>query len=97
MKEEKKPNNPEAFAYGYGTDNYSDIQKGMTLRDYFAAKAMSKLDIQLMPKTFYDSVKLFLRKFGVQNTVTCQRNFDLKRDTEFCYLLADAMLKQREL
>ena len=43
MKEEKKPNNPEAFAYGYGTDNYSEIQKGMTLRDYFAAKAMQGL------------------------------------------------------
>ena len=43
MKEEKKPNNPEAFAYGYGTDNYSDIQRGMTLRDYFAAKAMQSI------------------------------------------------------
>jgi len=40
MSQTKKPSNPSAFAFGYGTDNYSDIQLGMTLRDYFAAKAM---------------------------------------------------------
>ena len=94
MSENIKPNNPfvhpieENTLTGYG---------GITLRDYFAAKAISKPEIKLTPMTFYDSVKLFLRNFGFQNTVTSQRNFDIKRDPEFCYLLADAMLKQREL
>lgn len=38
--EDKKPNNPQAFAMGYGTDNYNVDQPGMTLRDYFANSAM---------------------------------------------------------
>lgn len=41
--ENSKPNNPNAFPYGYGTDNYDRSQDGMTLRDYFAAKAMQSI------------------------------------------------------
>lgn len=38
--ENKRPENPNAFAYGYGTDIYERSESGMSLRDYFAAKAM---------------------------------------------------------
>ena len=41
MKEEKKPENPFAFAMISAQGEYS--QEGMTLRDYFAAKAMQGL------------------------------------------------------
>lgn len=35
--------NEKAFAFGIGTDNYDIQQKGMDLRDYFAAKAMQAI------------------------------------------------------
>lgn len=35
-----KPNNPQAFPYYLCEPNGSYVQAGMTLRDYFAAKAM---------------------------------------------------------
>lgn len=38
--EKKKPENPQAFAVGYVTEGYEFRQEGMSLRDYFAAKAM---------------------------------------------------------
>ena len=40
MEENKKPNNPPAFAAMSATQYSSNVQKGMALRDYFAAKAM---------------------------------------------------------
>jgi len=40
IEENKKPENPQAFAFGYGTDNYDRSQEGMSLRDYFANSAM---------------------------------------------------------
>ena len=41
MEEIKKPENPSAFPReDYQGDNYKMGQSGMTLRDYFAAKAM---------------------------------------------------------
>ena len=40
-KEETKPNNPFAFPYSDGLNGY--MQDGMTLRDYFAAKAMQSM------------------------------------------------------
>ncbi len=38
-KENKKPNNPQAFPIAE-TKGTESIELGMTLRDYFAAKAM---------------------------------------------------------
>lgn len=35
-----KPENPQAFPYSPCTGNAGDDVEGMTLRDYFAAKAM---------------------------------------------------------
>ena len=44
MEEIKKPENPSAFPReDYQGDNYKMGQSGMTLRDYFAAKAMQGL------------------------------------------------------
>jgi len=40
---DNKPKNPEAFAMGFANDTNHFIQCGMTLRDYFAAKAMQTL------------------------------------------------------
>ncbi len=44
MEENKKPENPFAFPYSDDLNGYS--QDGMTLRDYFAAKAMQALLIK---------------------------------------------------
>jgi hypothetical protein len=64
----KKSSNPNAFAsYGYS-------EQGMTLRDYFAAKAMQGL----LAKMIYAPS-------------------DIVNYTEQAYLIADGMLKQREL
>ena len=40
MEENKKPKNPPAFAAMSASQYSSNVQKGMDLRDYFAAKAM---------------------------------------------------------
>ena len=43
----KKPKNPLAFpCVGYGPADDSYLQEGMTLRDYFAAKAMQAIIIK---------------------------------------------------
>lgn len=82
--ENKKPSNPEAFAYGYGTDNYSDIQRGMTLRDYFAAKIIQGIL----------SAQTEMRANGMQNNHSTNQIESLCEES---YQIADAMLKQREL
>ena len=73
MEENKKSENPPAFAAMSATQYYSCVQEGMSLRDYFAAKAMNGMNI-LAWKTEDYSILI-----------------------ERAYLLADAMLKQREL
>lgn len=78
MSETKKPSNPEAFAYGFGTDNYSDIQRGMTLRDYFAAKALNSI----------------ISKVNTEDDDICHFTEYVAKTS---YLIADEMLKQREL
>ena len=44
MEENKKPKNPPAFAAMSASQYSSNVQKGMDLRDYFAAKAMNGLN-----------------------------------------------------
>ena len=44
MEENKKPQNPPAFAAMSASQYSSNVQKGMDLRDYFAAKAMNGLN-----------------------------------------------------
>ena len=76
-KEKTKPNNPLAFPSEVGSREA--LQKGMTLRDYFAAKAMNG----------YLSASIDLIGHGMP--------IDAKNIANECYLIADAMLKQREL
>jgi len=85
MSETKKPNNPSAFAFGYGTDNYSDIQLGMTLRDYFAAKAM---------QGFISDREMYMAMMMDRKTSGLSPDDYIANQS---YNLADAMLKQREL
>lgn len=84
MEENKKTSNPT-------------IAQGWTLRDEFANSAIANLSVSIKPKTFYDRFKLFLRIFGFENKVNFERQYDNESDAEYCYLLADAMLKQREI
>ena len=71
--ETKKPSNPHAFPFSaeYG---HPATCGGMTLRDYFASKALQGL----LAKMVYAPS-------------------DISNYAEQSYLLADAMLKQREL
>lgn len=79
--EEQKPNNPSAFPVTATKQSYHNQsplmpESGMTLRDYFAAKAM-------------------------QGCLNSSVNFpntkqDIESLSEIAYLMADAMLKQRE-
>lgn len=78
MKEEK-PNNPEAFP------NAGD-GRGMTLRDYFAGKAV---------KTAFDNV---VRRCIYYAEEEHQKNYEIPHNeiAEQAYGIADAMLKARE-
>jgi hypothetical protein len=79
MSETKKPKNIDAFP----CDNKNEGYRGMTLRDYFASKALPEV---------------------LQHWQRMQRQIDFEDrqgDAENIaiqsYLIADAMLKQREL
>jgi hypothetical protein len=90
MEETKKPENPIAFPRT-AFDSKGDITtwgkeyEGMTLRDYFAAKAMQGMFTESILKISDDVVK---------------SNYKTRRAEWFAeqsYNFADAMLKQREL
>jgi hypothetical protein len=73
-----KPSNPSAFPLEYAD---GDFQRGMSLRDYFAAKAMqgfisNELVMQSIADNHPDEGDEYIAKE--------------------CYRIADAMLKQRE-
>jgi len=76
MKE--KPNNPNAFPLEYEN---GDFQTGITLRDYFAAKAMQS-SIPENPTGCWGGYPI-----GIN---------DINTIAELSYLIADAMLNQRE-
>ena len=71
----RKPSNPNAFPIALKDNNnpFNSDAKGMTLRDYFAAKAISNVEIVSINQGW--------------ETQIARR----------AYLLADEMLKQREL
>jgi hypothetical protein len=77
MEENKKPENPSAFPL-------LDCADGMTLRDYFAAKAMQGI------LTNQEFLKTIL-KSAPENSIA--------KDAiaKTAYTMADGMLKQREL
>lgn len=66
-----KPSNPKAFPLEYAD---GDFQAGMTLRDYFAAKAMQSVMVG-------DGYRVYSTPEDL---------------AQLSYLMADAMLKQRE-
>jgi hypothetical protein len=80
MKKEEKPKNIDAFP----CDNKSEGYRGMTLRDYFAAKAMQGLFSSMGEIT--KSWSQMARDIPLKDYIS-----------EYAYEVADAMLKQREL
>lgn len=78
-----KHSNPNAFPYGYGTDRYERAESGMTLRDYFAAKAMQAMISN--PNIVRPDID------GSKETE------HLAQFSKVAYKYADAMLKQREV
>jgi hypothetical protein len=86
-------NNPPAFPTSHEEpDDYNGhnnskkivIDQGMTLRDYFAAKAMQSL---LTNETLYLSTVSIAEKAGMSIEAAL---------TQMAYQVADAMLKARE-
>ena len=82
----EKPNNPSAFPVTATEQSYHNQsplmpESGMTLRDYFAAKAM-----QGLLSSYHGSSDAYL---AIQN-----KPDKIAKDV---YKLADEMLKQREL
>ena len=77
---ENKPKNPNAFP----CDNKSEGYSGMTLRDYFAAKAMQSVlsNHRLLLQILEDSPEGTNASDAVSRTA---------------FVTADAMLKRREL
>lgn len=79
MNTPNEPNNPRAFPvvnYEWG-----HIQKGMTLRDYFAGQVLSGA-IEMITK------EAAAKRSSTEETITIIAGF--------CYNIADAMLKGRE-
>lgn len=87
MEENKKPDNPAAFPILDPNSSFYNV--GMTLRDYFAAKAM-----QAIVQNYYHSTEsqkyICQAWLGRKGTVKEHISID-------SYAIADAMLKQREL
>lgn len=91
--ETQKPKNPKAFPtllYNEVSGEPNGHEQGMTLRDYFANSAMQKC-VSYKPKGFYNWLKWFLG-FNYEGT-----SVSAKVIAENAYIVADAMLKQREL
>ena len=81
-------NNPPAFPTGTGVTPYNP---GMTLRDYFAAKATEK-DVEEYERG--SRIKEVPRKDGVGNDRFSETVYYTREQAKFRY--ADAMLKARE-
>lgn len=106
--EEQKPENPNAFPFSaaYG---HPAACGGMTLRDYFAAKAMQTI----LNQKHYDGQQLYelsatsgLNNYYASEVEPPKEAYEIAKQNqlsqadyvaELSYLMADAMLKQREL
>jgi len=90
MEENKKPHNPPAFP-----NANTQERAGMTLRDYFAAKAMQSLVIKTTERklSIYSKILIF---FGCNGWSV---DYDLSEIniSKSAYSIADEMLKQRKL
>lgn len=84
MGTDKKPDNIQAFPQTWEQNGTTDNwENGMTLRDYFAAKAISGI---LSSQTEMRANGMDNASFGMQIETIVEESF----------LIADAMLKQRE-
>lgn len=103
-----KPNNPTAFPSGLSDPSTEDvalpINTGMTLRDYFAAKAMQTI-IQarttLNEREYPDDSYTFAVSCGMNGETDLRKDGGdkyrwLELVAEEAYECADAMLKARE-
>ena len=84
MKENKKPENPSAFAAMSTSQYSSNVQKGMSLRDYFATASIQGIL----------SAQTAMRSNGAQNNHFSNQ---IESICQEAYQIADEMLKQREL
>jgi hypothetical protein len=98
--EETKPNNPPAFPVAMSpqtiyNQNYEPYQEGMTLRDYFAAKAMPVI----VEKTWLRYVPIIKRLKCIWTkgklSGDTQHWTDHNAIAKSAYEMADAMLKER--
>jgi hypothetical protein len=82
--ETKKPSNPIAFPQD--ADTCLDEFRGMTLRDYFAAKAL---------QGFFNNIDLYKAISKAYNCSSDESTYSTI--AKEAYKIADAMLKAREL
>lgn len=82
MEENKQPENPQAFPMDYGHEGYR-MEPGMSLRDYFAAKAMQAMNnsLEMVREMYKDKGNLSIEDYIAKES----------------YKMADAMLKTRLL
>jgi len=83
-KEKSIPENPHAFPFE-ATDKSIEFHTGMTLRDYFAAKAMQAA---ITNEALLTTIGKGAKEYGLTNSQAVSK---------FSYDIADGMLKQREL
>jgi len=87
MTQTEKPENPSAFPA-----LHLNGHEGMTLRDYFAAKALAQCTMMnYRPRNGFNYLKWL---FGFEYR-GC--SMPVNAGVENAYIIADAMLKQREL
>lgn len=103
LNENKKPENPNAFPI----EKISQYGYGMTLRDYFASKAMGTI----LNHKYYDGQQKYelnansgLYSYSIMGEDAPEEDiYEAKRNqlnqasyiAELSYLVADAMLKER--
>ena len=92
MEENKKPENPNAFPYvetyiqnGAGAIKAYNAKEGMSLRDYFAAKAMQAHILGANENSRAITSEMRRREMNAQTLIA-----------KMAYEYADAMLKERE-
>lgn len=103
MKEENKPVNPQAFpgwdmTFQNKPDMYSaGTSQGMTMRDYFAAKAMTVVLETHWQKyrPLWSRIKMIWER-GTCTNIRQYHFIDWSYVAKTSYEIADAMLKARE-
>ena len=97
MNTEKNHNRMQpAFPSVCDTETKSILNFGMTLRDYFAAKA--DVSAHLKEMSLEDCEKLMGRNYPNESkSIEEQLNYSFELECKMKFMKADVMLKQREL